>query len=167
MSVVAARVAATDATGAVELVIVTAVVAVALPTEFDAVSVYVAADEGLTLMLSPETAPTPWSIDREVAPATVHVSVADPPGEIVAGVARNDEMTGGVGVALADSLDPPQPRMPSVVKSAAPTFSCSSLTSPPGQLGRDVRLDEQAREKRLAALTVSAISPRGIAGVHR
>jgi hypothetical protein len=54
---------------------------------------------GLTVVLDPVTAPTPWLMEKVAAPSTVHTSVEYPPAVIVEGVAANDEIT-GAGTAL-------------------------------------------------------------------
>jgi hypothetical protein len=48
---------------------------------------------GLTLVLVPVTAPTPWLIDNDVAPETLHDSVDEPEAMLV-GVAVKDEISG-------------------------------------------------------------------------
>ena len=55
------------------------------------------------------TSPTPWSIDNDVAFDADQDSVADPPVTIPAGLAVNEEMTGGLvmitlAVAVTDPL---------------------------------------------------------------
>ena len=105
-----ARVTVTEATGAgwVE-VTVTAAIAVVLPTEFVAVSVYVVVAGGLTAVLDPVTVPIPWSIDTDVAPVTLHARVDEPPGAMLEGVALNDAITGAAG---GGGLVPPVSELP-------------------------------------------------------
>jgi hypothetical protein len=66
---------------------------------------------GLALALVPVTTPTPWLMERVVAPTTSHARVEDPPAMIVEGVAVKDEITGAetaltVTVAVAVVLPP-------------------------------------------------------------
>ena len=66
------------------------------------------------MVLAPVTGPTPWSIESEVAPVTLHARVAGVPAATVAGVAVNDEITGALGGGVVGSplLEvPPQAMM--------------------------------------------------------
>jgi hypothetical protein len=45
-------------------------------------------------VLVPVTVPTPWSIESDVAPLTLHERVEDSPGEMVEGEAVKKAMTG-------------------------------------------------------------------------
>jgi hypothetical protein len=83
----------------------TVATAVLLPAALAAVSVYAVVAPGATVRLVPVTAPMPWSMEIEVAPVTVQLSVLDPPRSI--GVALKVAMTGfdsTVTVALAVTL---------------------------------------------------------------
>ena len=60
-------------------------------------------------MLDPVTVPTPWLIDTDVAPVTLHARVDEPPGAMLEGVALNDAMTGAAG---GGGLVPPVSELP-------------------------------------------------------
>jgi hypothetical protein len=64
---------------------------------------------GLTLVLVPVTVPTPWLIERDVAPVTLHPKSEEPPAVMVEGVAVKEDIVGTaaaltVTVALAVAL---------------------------------------------------------------
>src|SRR2546421_13126575 len=83
---------------------VTTAPAVALPPGPVAVRVYSVDTDGMTAMVVlPVTTPTSWSMVSCVAPATLHTSVAESPGAIVAGDAENDEITTGCGEGACDA----------------------------------------------------------------
>jgi hypothetical protein len=94
--------------GKLEPEIITCVVAVVLPEELEAVSVYNVLVEGTTALV-PLTATFPIPLSRLtlVAPVTLHVRVAALPAEILAGSALKEFITGicpdgdeGVGVGV-------------------------------------------------------------------
>jgi hypothetical protein len=58
---------------------------------------------GLTVVLEPATAPTPWSMNKDDAPESLHDRVDDEPEAMLVGVAVNDEITG----ALVGGVPPP------------------------------------------------------------
>ncbi len=78
---------------------VTPAVAVLLPFAFVAVNLNVVVVVTVTVMLpmvTGDTGPTPWSMERLVAPVTFHASVTGPPPtSVVDGVAVKLLMTGG------------------------------------------------------------------------
>lgn len=83
-------------TGMPAAVTVTAAVAVELPALLPAVRVYVVVEEGDTdFVPEVDTVPTPWLMETEVAPLTVHDSVELLPEVIEAGLAVKLVISGG------------------------------------------------------------------------
>jgi hypothetical protein len=81
---------------------------------------------GVTEVLDPVTAPTPWLIDSVVAPETLHDSVEDWPDVMLDCVAVKDEITGAlVGGAEVPpaSPEPPHARMHALAVATAVTTS--------------------------------------------
>jgi hypothetical protein len=72
----------------------TVTLAVVVPAEFAAVSVYVVVAEGVTDTELPLTAPTPWLIERDEAPCVANESVALCPATTAVGLAVKELMTG-------------------------------------------------------------------------
>ena len=68
---------------------------------------------GLTLLLAPVTTPTPWSMDRLVAPVTLQERVELCPTWIDAGVAVKEAISGALVPPLVSSL----PELPHAVAS--------------------------------------------------
>jgi hypothetical protein len=62
---------------------------------------------GLTDTDVPLTRPTPWLIDRPVAPLTIHDSVLEPAEDMVLGFAANDEIVGAVTATGTDRVTDP------------------------------------------------------------
>jgi hypothetical protein len=77
---------------------VTVVAAVVVPPAPVAVNVYVVVSVGVTATDVPPTAPTPWSMEIDVALATDHRRVVVCPGATVGESAVNELITGAGGV---------------------------------------------------------------------
>ena len=76
------------------MVTVTVTLRVELPEELAAVRVKVVVVVGLTEVLEPATAPTPWSMETEVAPVKFQASTDDPPAVMFEGEAVKEPITG-------------------------------------------------------------------------
>jgi len=97
----------------VTVITVTVTEAVAEPESFVAVKVYVFVYAGDTLSSpSGATAPTPWSMETDVAPPTCHCSVAKPPGTMLVGYTEKRSITGSavdwVMVTAVEALTEPE-----------------------------------------------------------
>ena len=69
------------------------------PAAFEAVSVYSVVVIGLTVMLTPVTAPMPGLILKVLAPLTLQLNTLDSPGEMLLGCAVKEPVGGLGGVA--------------------------------------------------------------------